>query len=132
MLRLRVKLCRSDTCIETLAIANSGFIGAEPEVAIPPRISAPLFGPSPKVELVERVLADGSRALLPRALDTVDVYVVEEDRSVGPVKARAYLGGRLVMLNDKLLGKLGIVIIDAGEGLWCFRDEIGLKTRRGY
>jgi hypothetical protein len=92
MLRLRVKLCRNSTCVEVLAIANSGFIGAEPEVVIPARVSEALFGPSPKVELVERVLADGSRVLLPRTLDTVDVYVVEEDCVAGPVKARAYLG----------------------------------------
>ena len=42
------------------------------------------------MELVERVLADGSRALLPRALEAVEVYAVEEDRVVGPVRARAY------------------------------------------
>ena len=61
-------------------------------MVIPARVSEALFGPSPKVELVERVLADGSRVLLPRTLDTVDVYVVKEDCVAGPVKARAYLG----------------------------------------
>jgi hypothetical protein len=132
MLRIRVKLCRGSACVEVLAIANSGFVGAEPEVLVPPRVSEALFGPSPQVELVERVLADGSRALLPRALEAVEVYAVEEDRMVGPVKARAYIGGRFALLNDKLLGRLGIVIIDAGEGLWCFRDELGLRTRRGH
>ena len=132
MLRLRVRLCRNSTCAEVLAIANSGFIGVEPEVVIPVRVSEALLGPSPRVELVERMLADGSRVLLPRALDAVDVYTVEEDRVVGPVRARAYIGGRYTLLNDKLLGRLGIVIIDAGEGLWCFRDEIGLRARRGY
>ena len=25
---------------------------------------------------------------------------------------------------------LGIVALDFGEGLWCFRDEIGRVTRR--
>lgn len=132
MLRLKVKLCRGSACVEALAIANSGFVGTEPEILAPLKVSEALFGPNPKVELVGRVLADGSRALLPRALDPVDIYVVEEDRVVGPVRARAYIGGRFVLLNDKLLGKLGIVIIDAGEGLWSFRDEMGLRTRRGY
>ncbi len=39
---------------------------------------------------------------------------------------------RQVLSNDKLLWRLGIVIIEAGEGIWCFRDEIGKKERRYY
>ncbi len=89
------------------------------------------FGPNPQVELVERVLPDGSRALLPRALEAVEVYAMKEDRVVGSGEGPRVHWGRLTLLNDKLLGRLGIVIIDAGEGLWCFRDELGLRTRRG-
>jgi len=93
MLRIRVKLCRGSACVEALAIANSGFVGAEPEALVPPRVSEALFDPSPQVELVERVLADGSRALLPRALEAVEVYAVEEDRVVGSGEGpRVYRG----------------------------------------
>jgi len=33
-------------------------------------------------------------------------------------------------LSDKLVSKLGIVLIDIGEGLWCFKDELGKIVRR--
>jgi len=34
------------------------------------------------------------------------------------------------LISDKLAGRLGIVTIDIGEGLWCFRDEMGRVVRR--
>lgn len=41
-------------------------------------------------------------------------------------------GARYVLLNDKLLGRLGVVLLDFGEGIWCFRDELGRRERRSY
>lgn len=131
-MRLRVRLCKGESCVEALAVANSGFVGFEPEVMAPHRLVEPLLGRRPRVELVERVLADGSRVQLPRTVEAVDVFAVAEDRVVGPVPARVYIGRGPLLLNDKLLGRLGIAIIDPGEGLWCFRDELGTRVRRGY
>jgi hypothetical protein len=34
-------------------------------------------------------------------------------------------------LNDALLSRLRVVIIDPFEGIWCFRDELGKRERRG-
>jgi hypothetical protein len=34
-----------------------------------------------------------------------------------------------VILSDKALFALNIVIINAGEGIWCFRDELGKVFR---
>jgi len=36
------------------------------------------------------------------------------------------------LLNDKLLGRLRIVLIDFAEGVWCFRDELGREERRSW
>ncbi|MCX8205437.1 MAG: hypothetical protein N3H31_07305 [Candidatus Nezhaarchaeota archaeon] len=131
MLRIRVRLL-TEKSVEALAIANSGFIGSEPEVLIPLRLVKQLYGESPSVTLVERVLADGSRTLLAKCTKPLGVYVVTEDRVVGPVEAYAYASrAGFVLLNDKLLGRLGVAIIDPGEGLWCFRDEVGSRVRRG-
>ncbi len=59
------------------------------------------------------------------------MYVVTDDRVVGPVRCSVYVSSvRYVLMNDKLLGKLGIVCLDFAEGLWCFRDELGRKVRR--
>ena len=66
-----------------------------------------------------------------RTVDKLDVSVVEEDRVVGPVKARACISrGGPVLLSDKLLEELNIVILNPGKGFWCFADELGVKVRR--
>ena len=91
-----------------------------------------LISGSPNVILVERVLADGSRVLLPRLVHPLDVYLVTEDRVEGPAKAYAYMTrGRFVLLNDALLSRFHVVILDPLEGVWCFRDEIGKRERKG-
>jgi hypothetical protein len=78
------------------------------------------------------VLADGSRALLPRLSNPLNAYLVAEDRVEGPVKSYAYITkGRFILLNDALLSRLHVVIIDPFEGVWCFRDELGKRERRG-
>jgi len=87
MLRLRIRVCR-DSCVETLAIANTGFIGSEPEIMLPHQVLERIVE-SPRLESVERVLADGSRTVLRRTLEYLDVSAVEEDRTVGPVKAKS-------------------------------------------
>ena len=81
------------------------------------------------LDVVERVLADGSRVTLRRMVEPV----VEDDRVVGPVKARAIISRRgPLILNDKLLDELRIAILSPGRGLWCFIDEINVKVRRSH
>jgi len=106
MLRLRIRVCR-DSCVEMLGIANTGFIGSEPEIMLPHQVLERIVE-SPRLESVERVLADGSRTVLRRTLEYLDISAVEEDRIVGPVKAKAYMSrGGSALLNDKLLDELG-------------------------
>jgi hypothetical protein len=48
------------------------------------------------------------------------------------VKAYAYVTrGGFMLLNDALISKMRIVILDPLEGVWCFRDELGKRERRG-
>lgn len=130
MLRLMARVCRGDNCVDVLAIANSGFIGPGPEVALPRDLAGRLLAGVEATE-AERLLADGSRARFKLYRDAAEVYVVTEDRVMGPVRASVYVTGHgTALLNDKLLGRLGIVMLDVGEGLWCFRDEVGYRVRR--
>jgi hypothetical protein len=132
VLRLRIRVCCDEKCVEDLGIANSGFAGKEPEIALPQELVRELIGEEPSVILFERVLADGSRALLPRLSNPLNVYLVAEDRVEGPVRSYAYITkGRFILLNDALLSRLRVVIIDPFEGVWCFRDELGKRERRG-
>lgn len=132
MIRLRVRLkSASENTIETYAIANTGFIGREPEVVIPKRIADGLNISEAGLQEFEKTLADGTLVKLKGIRGFVEVYAVTEDRIVGPINVTAYIvGGGYVLLNDKLLDELGIVIIAAGEGLWCFKDEMGARVRR--
>jgi len=91
-----------------------------------------LLGEIPPLILVERLLADGTRTLLSKTTEALNLYVVAEDRVEGPVPVKAYIvKGRVVLLNDSAISALRIAIIDPKEGIWCFRDELGRKERRG-
>ena len=133
VLRLRVRMHYGGRYVEGLGIANSGFAGREPEVALPREHVRGLLGEAPKAILVEKTLADGSRTLLPKLVEPLDAYVVAEDRVEGPVRAYAYVTrGGFILLNDALLSALQVAIIDPLEGVWCFRDELGKRERKGF
>jgi len=135
MLRLRVKMERIDghASVETIAIANSGFAGLEPEVLLPSEIANELrIHGFTEPESHTKIAGDGREVTLLRYRNALKVYVVTEDRAVGPVVSSAIVarGARYVLLNDKLVGRLGVVLLDFGEGIWCFRDELGRRERR--
>jgi hypothetical protein len=54
LLRLKVGVCR-DACVESTAIANTGFIGLEPEILIPQSILESMVSGSVTLDVVERV-----------------------------------------------------------------------------
>ncbi len=135
MLRLRVRMERVDgkTSVEVVGVANSGFVGLEPEVLVPMRIANELkLSELGEPEVHTKIAGDGRELELLRYRGAVRVYVVTEDRVEGPVVSDVLVAprARYVLLNDKLLSKLRIVLLDFGEGIWCFRDELGKKERR--
>jgi hypothetical protein len=64
VLRLRVRIHYGGRHVEGLGMANSGFAGREPELTLPQELVRELFGESPKMVLMERMLADRNRTLL--------------------------------------------------------------------
>ncbi|RLG85692.1 MAG: hypothetical protein DRO39_04980 [Thermoprotei archaeon] len=136
MLRLRVRIERRDRAksIDVVGIASSGFTGVEPEVLLPVDVANELRLPEvAKPDAYTKITGDGREVELLRYRYVAKVYVVTEDRIEGPVISTVLLSprARYVLLNDKLLGKLRVVLLDFGEGLWCFRDELGKRERRG-
>lgn len=137
MLRLKVRVERADgsRSIEVLAIANSGFIGLEPEILLPINMARELrLDEIVQPEAYTKITGDGREVALLKYRSAVKVYVVTEDRVEGPVVSSVLIlpNARYALLNDKLLGRLKIVLLDFGEGIWCFRDEIGRRQRRSY
>ncbi len=135
MLRLKIRVERIDKSesIEVIAIANSGFIGVEPEVLIPSSIAKQLrLHEIEEPETYSKITGDGREVEFLKYRNSVNIYVITEDRIEGPITSTVLISprARYILLNDKLLSKLKIVLIDFGEGIWCFRDEIGEKERR--
>jgi len=136
VLRVRVRVERVDgsRSVELVAIANSGFSGSVPELAVPARVARELaLREVAEPEPASKLTGDGRVASMVRYPCSVKVYVLGGDRVEGGVVSDVLTLPAVghVLLNDKLLGRLGIVIVDAGEGLWCFRDEMGRRIRRG-
>jgi len=134
-IRLRLRLTRGDTNTEVIALVNSGYETTEPEILVPPVTAKELhlYPQLPQgVIIKEYRLADGSTTKLIRITKAIYVYVIEDDRIVGPVESSLVIAERAEepLISDKLASKLGIVALDLGEGLWCFRDEIGKVARR--
>ncbi len=91
-----------------------------------------LFGGEISTIPSEKILANGSRIVLTRTTNPLDLYVVTEDRVEGPVKVYAYIvSSDFILINDRALSSLRIVVIDPYTGTWCFRDEIGKRERKG-
>ena len=137
MLRLRVKIERIDglRSLDTIAIANSGFVGLEPEVLLPYSYARKLELDSiVNPEIHTKVSGDGREVEFLRYRGAVKVYIITEDRVEGPITSSVLVSPRAkyVLLNDKLLGMFRVVLLDFGEGIWCFRDELGRKERRSY
>lgn len=136
-IRLRLRLRRGDRSVDVIALVNSGYETAEPEILLPSHIAEELgLLPSlPSGSMIkEYVLADGSVARLIRIPRTLRISIVEEDGVFGDVEASAVISDRAdeVLISDKLAGRLGIVALDFAEGLWCFKNELGEKIRRSY
>jgi hypothetical protein len=134
-IRLRIRLVREGKSVDVVALINSGYETREPEVLLPVAIAIQLsiYPRLPEGAIVkEYKLADGSITKLIKVSRAVQIYVVEEDRVVGPVEASLVIAEKAeeVLISDKLAEKLGIVALDFGERLWCFRDEIGRVTRK--
>jgi hypothetical protein len=134
-IRLRIRLVREGKSVDVVAPISSGYETREPEVLLPVAIATQLsiYPRLPEGAIVkEYKLADGSITKLIKVSRAVQIYVVEEDRVVEPVEASLVIAEKAeeVLISDKLAGKLGIVALDFGEGLRCFRDEIDRVTRK--
>ncbi len=133
-LRVRLSSIMGKTTV-TKALVTAGYETQEPEILIPRYIAEDL-DLLPKLpsgsEVRDYELADGTVTRLILIPNAVRVWIIENDREVGGVVANVTISERAneTLLSDKLVSKLGIVLLDIGEGIWCFKDEIGKTVRR--
>ena len=136
VIRLRLRL-RSVSGREVVvaALVNSGYETERPELLVPASVARELglYPTLPRgAEVREYILADGSRTRLIKVPSAIEVSAVANDRVVGPVRCDVAIAERSEepLIGDKLSDALQIVAIAMGEGLWCFRDEVGKRVRR--
>jgi len=124
--RVKLRIRSKEREMETSALVNTGFESDLPEVLLPFR-AAELLGlwPPPAESRTETYVSASGYMRVVRLQGACRVSVITEDRVSEEVSADAIISEVTdeVLLNDKLTGKLKIVIEDPGEGVWRFRDE---------
>jgi len=132
--RVKVRVRSGGNEIIGYALVNSGYETDSPELLVPSEMAEALgVYPNVKEAVVERYRAvGGSEVRMLRLREAGEVEVLAEGRSSQPVRCDLVVseGEDELIISDKLASKLGIVIIDPGEGVWCFRDELGKRERR--
>jgi hypothetical protein len=128
---LEIKIRSGNSEVVTCAMANTGFEGLGTDIMLPMDLAKRLGLWPPKNADIYAVRTASGVAPIYRLRDYVEVEVMVSDRSVAPVKLTPIISDTVeyVLLSDKALTALGIVIISAGEGLWCLRDELGRVIR---
>lgn len=131
--KVRIAPVKGGEPLEEVALANAGYESDRPEIAIPIKIAKRLrLYPPPKDSRSEKYLSAAGRFTVKRIPEAVKVTIITDDRSIEPVISDVVLakGIEEILLNDKLLSKLKIEIIDPGEGFWRFRDDVPNLLRK--
>jgi len=130
--RLRVKRGSRET--EVIAKANTGFESpkhkGEPLGIVAIREQNFMELGSPEAEIFVSLLPFGAIRPSIYGAFKVKVKVVARDKESGWVEAYAIVTSGKPLIDDYLIARLGIVILDPYEGLWKFRDDPPEKVRR--
>lgn len=122
--RVKVKLDFGRTQTETVALANSGYEGEEPELVLPLALAKKLKLFKKSLKKIAYKTAGGTVRFF-ELPGVVAVEVRTNDRTSATTQCKAVISPYEdeVVLNDIALSRLGIVILSAGERRWRFADE---------
>ncbi|MBW8051148.1 MAG: hypothetical protein FVQ77_12575 [Cytophagales bacterium] len=124
--RLPIEINVSSVKANASALANSGYETIEPEILVPLSFAKNNLGLSTE---------DGKKvAYQAAAHKEVQFYFIEKKVKIKVVtkdKQSVYIDAILlisetedqVVLNDKLVGRLGIDLVNVAEGIWRFTDD---------
>lgn len=129
-----MRIQRIDGKIEKIltVVVNSGFSGEQPELLLPENVVRELkLREVSEPTLARKRTADGRIVTFICYKQSVKACVVTKDRVSSEIMANVLVGGTTALMNDYLISKFGIIILDAKNGIWCFRDELGKIERRG-
>jgi len=130
--RLRLRVRGREGFVDASALVNTGFETEAPQLLLPLRLGSVLgLWPSPEAQLLEFGTTGGPvrNYVVPNSLE---VWVLGDDRVVVPVVSDAVISNVELeaLINDKLAGALGIMILNPATGEWRFRDDDASVIRR--
>ncbi len=124
-MRVRVRLRSGSRDVVTSAVINTGFKTDTPNIAIPTPLARMLgLWPLSGGELISLETGGGeTEAYLVN--NALSLSLELEDRVVGPIMVNAIINPNIseVLISDYVTTQLGIVILNAKEGLWRLMDE---------
>lgn len=124
--RVKVKVEVSTRSIETSALANTGYESGEPEILVPARFAEKL-GLWPELPAGTRIEPYVSASGTVNLHRIQDIAVMKLQNRLSKASLVISDFEKEVILSDALLSSLGIVIEDAGGGIWRLRGERRLR-----
>jgi len=113
------------------AIANAGYETDECEILVPLPFAKDNMGLSLKDGKEITYIAAGKKEVRFYQMGKVKIRVFTDDKKSEYVEAALLVSEseEQVVLNDKLVGGLGIIFLNVAEGTWRFSDDPTDKLR---
>jgi len=132
-IRLRIRSKTTGRELRAVALVNSGFETAKPQLLVPTRV-AELLGLWPQIPrdyTVRDYITAGGPTRMHVLVDEVEVGV-DVEYPVNPVTSDLVVSPfeEEILISDKLAGRLGIVVYDFAEGIWRLRTDPETVRRR--
>lgn len=128
--RVKIVIEFGSKTIETVAIANAGYETDDPEILIPQNLAK--YGWKDIMAKAKSFEYKTFMGIVKfKYLGDAKITAKTSDKLSPCVIAKLFTSNfeKEVLMNDKLIGKLGLVLIDSGLGKWKFIDDTPQKER---
>lgn len=130
--RVKVRLKRSNTIIETSALLSSGFETDAPDIVIPVELAKRLNLWPPRDYSTSTILdTGGGEVSTPYYESALELELVLDDRESKKILVNVIVNPHIheVIVSDYVASLLGIVLLDFKRGLWRLIDDPLDKVR---
>jgi hypothetical protein len=128
--RVRIEIVFLGKKMQTVAIANAGYEAGDPELLIPYSLAIKRWKQGLRKAITTEYKTAGGPARF-KILGRAKVKVKCIDRSTQEIVSNLLVSDTEdeALLNDKLIEKLGIILLKPGKGTWRFNDDPADKER---
>ena len=129
--RLPIEITFSSKSVKVSAIANTGYETNEPEILVPLSFATKRLGVAEGHGKEVTYQTAGGQEVKFYRFENANICVITDD-SKSPVVSATLITSENeeeVILNDQLVGMLGIVLVKVAVGEWRFLDDPHEKLR---